>query len=349
MVVCGMPAAIMLMCFTLGFLVIVELNRSAPQGVFLTLRVQQSELPADGLDATVEIQRARTRGLASSFAERCTTYTVEEAAQNLDALIEGYAKGSPRPDVKHANMSSLLSHVKWPPYKPAGSLTGGQILQMQRWREDNGSSFIGQLERKGYLYFTDMMTELCPCNALIFSVGRDSMIYPEVNTLGMTHYIEDNDEWMKIVKGNFEKKFKGRADGNAVQFHKVEYRTKYEQAFELLGNSSALRMLDLPETVTSRDWDIIFVDGPAGYNGTIGRMQSIHAAAAFAWRAVRSKALSMVHVFIHDTERTVELMWANAYLNDANIVQRGCPSPNGQLSHFVITANSALPRYEATL
>jgi len=335
------PAAIVVMCFTLVFLVHVERNRSGPHG--FTSRVQQSG-QAGGVEEIVQAQRDRTRGLADKFAERRTMFTVEEAAKNLDTLIAGFAEGKPRDDFPHWKME-----LAWKPYEPAGKLTSGQLLQMQRWRQDN-TSFTGQLQHTGYLYFVDMMTELCPCNMLIFSVGRDSLIYPEVNALGSTHFLEHNDEWMNMVKANFTKKVQGKADENTVQFHKVDYHTHRNESYALLGDSSGLRMHSLPATVTNRHWDIIFVDGPNGYfKDDIGRMQSIHAAAALAWRAVRSKALDMVHVFVHDTERTIELMYGNAYLNDANILQRSAPSRAGQLAHFVITANSPPPRYEASL
>ena len=71
----------------------------------------------------------------------------------------------------------------------------------------------------------------------------------------------------------------------------MEYGTKKSEWISLLHSADKLE-LDLPEEVTSRRWDVIVVDGPAGHdnhekftgNEAPGRMKSIYAASKLVAR-----------------------------------------------------------------
>jgi hypothetical protein len=71
--------------------------------------------------------------------------------------------------------------------------------------------------------------------------------------------------------------------------------------------------MDLPADLRETAWDVVLVDGPAGYeNGTPGRMKSIYEAS----RLVKPNG----RIFLHDQEREVEREYADRYLLRRNIV-----------------------------
>jgi glucuronoxylan 4-O-methyltransferase len=67
--------------------------------------------------------------------------------------------------------------------------------------------------------------------------------------------------------------------------------------------------MDLPVELGSRRWDVILVDGPAGYDDTQpGRMKSIYAASRLVAAGGR--------VFVHDCDRPAERAFTSRYLGD---------------------------------
>ena len=81
----------------------------------------------------------------------------------------------------------------------------------------------------------------------------------------------------------------------------------------------------LPEQVTQSRWDVILVDGPAGYTDeNPGRMQSIYTASKLIKKGG--------YVFVHDCHRKVEQVYSDKYLLRKNFVP-----------HILI--NSTLRRY----
>src|SRR5580698_9796876 len=113
-----------------------------------------------------------------------------------------------------------------------------------------------------------------PMNFLVFGMGSDSPFWSSLNRRGRTVFIEDQPEW----------------------FDKIKLQHPSLDAY-------------LRETA----WDVVLVDGPAGYeNGTPGRMKSIYEAS----RLVKPHG----RIFLHDQEREVEREYADRYLLRQNIV-----------------------------
>jgi glucuronoxylan 4-O-methyltransferase len=118
---------------------------------------------------------------------------------------------------------------------------------------------------------------------------------------GITAFLEDQPEWAT----------EARARLASASVHVVQYGTTVSEWRGLLDQPAMLGM-DLPEEIGARRWDVILVDGPAGYDDTRpGRMKSIHAASRLAASGAR--------VFVHDCERAVEQAFAARYLGDARL------------------------------
>jgi len=130
-------------------------------------------------------------------------------------------------------------------------------------------------------------------NFLVFGVGRDTPMWVALGP-EQTHFLEDDPAWIAA-----NSKWTDR-------IHRVHYSTVLEQYRELLHRPEALE-LDLPSTVAAREWDLILVDAPYGFEpGRPGRMQSIYAAS----RLVRPGGV----VLVHDMDREVEQLYASAFL-----------------------------------
>jgi len=133
-------------------------------------------------------------------------------------------------------------------------------------------------------------------NFLVFGLGRDTPLWAALGP-DQTHFLEHDQKWIAA--------YPEWAD----RIHRVHYTTRVEQYRELLGKPESLE-LELPETVSKREWDVILIDAPPGYEaGTPGRMQSIQAAS----RLVRPGG----HVLVHDMDREVERIYAATFLGQS--------------------------------
>jgi uncharacterized protein (TIGR01627 family) len=136
------------------------------------------------------------------------------------------------------------------------------------------------------------------CSLLVFGCGNDSAFWERVNRNGTTAFLEDDPAWAELVRPQL---------GNA-EVHLVRYDTK-QSDWAMLINAPAKLDLELPVGISSRRWDVIVVDGPAGHSDNLpGRMKSIFAASRLV--APRGK------VFVHDCDRTVEREYAARYLGE---------------------------------
>jgi IRX15/IRX15L/GXM len=108
----------------------------------------------------------------------------------------------------------------------------------------------------------------------------------------------------------------------------VRYGTKRRDWQQHLDQPSLNRM-ELPPEVAQGGWDLILVDGPAGWDDdqTPGRMESIYQAA----RLVKIPG----QVFVHDCNREVEARFSDRFLGPANLVQE-IRSSEGFLHHYQI-------------
>lgn len=179
-----------------------------------------------------------------------------------------------------------------------------------------------QLSEQEYLYITETISSKIPGNFLIFSVGKDSGLWMDINAEGKTVFLEDNPEWLHWAKSMYQD----------MEAYLVKYDTQRKQWQDLLNRQregeNCLSM-ELPENLLATEWDFIFVDAPAGYlDETPGRMKSIYTAAKLAF----TSRTNHTDVFVHDCDREVEDMYTNYFLHQDNLV-----SQLDRLRHYKIT------------
>ena len=179
-----------------------------------------------------------------------------------------------------------------------------------------------QLSEQEYLYITETISSKIPGNFLIFSVGKDSGLWMDINAEGKTVFLEDNPEWLQWAKSMYQD----------MEAYLVKYDTQRKQWQDLLNRQregeNCLSM-ELPENLLATEWDFIFVDAPAGYlDETPGRMKSIYTAAKLAF----TSRTNHTDVFVHDCDREVEDMYTNYFLHQDNLV-----SQLDRLRHYKIT------------
>jgi glucuronoxylan 4-O-methyltransferase len=126
-----------------------------------------------------------------------------------------------------------------------------------------------QLSHTEYGFVMGLIVRAAPANVLVFGLGRDSELWLYLNRNGRTVFLENNAEWFHPVSG--------------AECYLVNYPG-----------------LTLPESVQPGDWDIVFVDGPAGWRPEHpGRRESIRAAASLVKRPGGI-------VCLHDYDRAAE-------------------------------------------
>jgi len=166
-----------------------------------------------------------------------------------------------------------------------------------------------------------------PVNALIFGVGSDSFIYHWANKGGRTVFLEDSDEWIKLAKKSMHEK--ENVPLGEIEMYSVNYTTDYMEGIPILRgrNYSRLNEFQYPKNVVDgadgkMSWDFILVDGPLGHEH--GRFQSIYHAYRLARRKLqldrveKNDRTTVVHVFIHDTERWIEENFGNVFFGNAS-------------------------------
>jgi glucuronoxylan 4-O-methyltransferase len=135
-----------------------------------------------------------------------------------------------------------------------------------------------------------------PANLLVFGAGRDSAFWAARNPGGRTAFVEDDPAW--IPPG--------------LEVHRVDYATRRDDWRVLLDAGDRL-MLALPAAITGTPWDMVIVDGPAGWRAASpGRMRSLYTAS----RLVRPGG----DVFVHDAERDVERAYLRRYFRDLSLL-----------------------------
>lgn len=154
------------------------------------------------------------------------------------------------------------------------------------------------------------------CRLLVFGCGYDSILWQKVNSGGVTAFLEDNDAWISISQQQM----------HIQNVHKVCYGTCVS-AWKSLLNEGKKLLLELPREIQNMRWDVVLVDGPAGYNDEQpGRIRSIYIAS----RLVAKGGV----VFVHDCERPLEHHYCERYLGERRrtLTVRGRAMLNGY--HF---------------
>jgi hypothetical protein len=124
-------------------------------------------------------------------------------------------------------------------------------------------------------------------NVLIFGAGHDTRYWSTLNTGGKTLVIEDDATWAKKVR----KKMKS----GSIVLH--TYPTTVEDTLRPDGK----KLADFPEPpgIADTRWDIILIDGPAGYQSDKpGRSLPIYWAHKYSH--------PHTHIFVDDYERPLE-------------------------------------------
>ena len=139
------------------------------------------------------------------------------------------------------------------------------------------------------------------CKLLVFGLGNDSVFYTYLNRGGTTIFLEDNKSWFQHVIKRSKR----------IVAYLVNYDTKRSDWRMLLKSPSLLNMA-LPNDVEREEWDVILVDGPAGWNDqTPGRMKSIYLSS----RLIKNSG----DIFVHDCNREIEDIYCNKYLKKENL------------------------------
>jgi glucuronoxylan 4-O-methyltransferase len=175
-----------------------------------------------------------------------------------------------------------------------------------------------QMETKELCVITDAIRP--PVNFLVFGLGNDSIFWHEVNKNGRTVFVEDDVVWFDSITKKYPH----------LESYLVSYGTKAKEWKDLINHPEKLG-LALPSSVTKTQWDVILVDGPAGYTSeTPGRMKSIYEAS----RLVKNGGI----IFIHDSERDIERSYGEKYLGKENMREEICG--RALLRKYVISKNS---------
>jgi|GEM_PF-1210954 len=165
-----------------------------------------------------------------------------------------------------------------------------------------------QLSIEEYSYITDLVSKRAPGNFLIFSLGKDSGLWLEVNKNGKTVFLEDNIDWFNEVTKNYPE----------MEAYLVKYGTKRKEWLKLLleyNQGYESLSMELPAHILESKWDFIFVDAPAGYSDEMpGRMKSIYLAAQLAFKSEKTD------IFVHDCDRIVENIYGGYFLHQENFV-----------------------------
>lgn len=138
-------------------------------------------------------------------------------------------------------------------------------------------------------------------NVLIFGCGNDSMLWNALNKDGYTLFVENSKTWADQMK-------ELNPDLNIQHyFYPREIRVSNSLPLDL----PSLRKVKTPSWISDRSWDVILVDGPAGYKPDApGRALPIYWSSRFSTK--RS------HVFVDDSERQVERELADHFLGPSH-------------------------------
>ena len=128
-------------------------------------------------------------------------------------------------------------------------------------------------------------------------------MWERINQDGTTAFLEDDLAWAERIRPRL----------TSASIYLVQYSTKLSDWQSLLNCPDRLE-IKLPDAVTSRRWDVILVDGPAGYDDyekygareSPGRMKSIYMAS----KLVAPGGV----VFVHDCDREIEQHYSARYL-----------------------------------
>lgn len=162
----------------------------------------------------------------------------------------------------------------------------------------------GLMTKKQYMEIAKKLSDVSPCNLLVFGLGEDSYLWDKINAAGTTIFLEDSKEWI------------AQFTESGLDIEHVEYATSVKDFKEINFDESKLQ-LELSDRVKSTEWNFIIVDAPLGHQPPRefkgpGRMASIYNA-----HKLLSKGGTAV---VDDMGREVERVYAHHYFGTKNMI-----------------------------
>jgi SAM-dependent methyltransferase len=247
----------------------------------------------------------RQRNIPRAYVRERTLQRIEPGRRRFVALVEEIIAdlGAPKRFAPSAWPFGEISGVPWDSF-------AAQVAAFEVERTAELAREVG-LEPGGLDGVQLEVAELRPIiqairakpggGVLVFGCGNDSPVWESLNAGGVTAFVEDDAEWAAVA----------RARLRSAAVFVTRYGTTRRQWRTMLTQPSVLAMT-LPDEIRSRQWDVILVDGPAGYDDDRpGRMKSIYEASRLV--APGGK------VFLHDSERPVESAYAARYLRGGRL------------------------------
>jgi uncharacterized protein (TIGR01627 family) len=184
----------------------------------------------------------------------------------------------------------------------------------------------GQMSVEEYDYIYNLIKSKDGCNLLIFGLGRDSELWLDVNKNGKTIFLEDNPDWINIIKNQMYNL------GIDIDIRHITYDDVGYDADKLLDEYKSGKnnlTLNLFEDIRETKWDIIIVDAPAGYGKDMPcRMKSIYESYNL------SNKTSNVDIIVHDAERIIEKLYTDYFFKDYNHLKTIDDNQHGVLQHY---------------
>jgi glycosyltransferase involved in cell wall biosynthesis len=245
------------------------------------------------------------RQVPRSYIREQTLIRINKARERFLDLID---------DLREQMGDTRKSVCGWPYGETSGMVTWGRFaVHLQKleqgnevarqWARDTVMGLIAeansmdvQLKPEELFPIIRAILEIPDCRLLIFGCGNDSRLWELVNEGSTTVILEDKQEWIeKIHPRLFE-----------ATIHHVDYGPRVGDSSGMLDVDEDL-LLPLPDSVRLRSWDIVIVNGPAGYDAELPRC------ARSIFTASRLVAPGGT-VFVHDCDRPLQLAIADRYL-----------------------------------
>jgi len=176
-----------------------------------------------------------------------------------------------------------------------------------------------QMTGEEYSHVASRILAKCGCRLLVFGLGLDSELWLDCNEGGTTVFVEDQTKWIKRFN-------KAHPEVRVVHAEPAGRQADWRQRLDF---PAATNMLALPDDIAKSRWDLILVDGPAGFSDRCpGRVGSICFAAHHAHRHPGTEVL------VHDCDRELEATCCQHYFSREEL-----HTIVGRLAHFIATGH----------
>lgn len=154
-----------------------------------------------------------------------------------------------------------------------------------------------QMSLKEYMKICEVIKEKSPCNILVYGLGNDSFLYHFINKNGYTLFIEDNKEWIEKIGEKY----------GYLNYEYFNFPTT-------VGKSLFTKFSSTISTpfINQKDWDIIIVDGPSGYDKDNPGTEIPIKESANHFKSSSKN----IDVFIHDINRVLENSACNKFFEN---------------------------------